>query len=126
MTRTGWSIVVVLGVAAGLSACSSGGRTVLQVAADPSGKWVAIVDRVEYANGLLTSAADRVLVAEAGSRAAERGEGTIVFSQDAGLPGEKPTVAWSEGRLVITAPASGAVLHQQTSVRGVQVEIRLR
>lgn len=95
-------------VIAGL-ACDrpKGHRMIVQTLPDPSGKWVAVVDQVEYANGLLTSVADRVLVVEAASMAAE---GTMVFSEDALPANEKPIVSWSGGRLLISISPDATVL----------------
>lgn len=101
----------------------SDGRRVLHTLTDPTGKWVAVVDEVEYANGLLTSVADRVLVIDAASKGAE---GTIVFSEDALPDVEKPTVAWGTGRLLITVSRDAYVLHREARAHGFEVEVRPR
>ncbi len=66
--------------------------TLVQTAPDPSGRWVAIVDEVEYPNGLLTSVADRVRLVAAAS---PNTEGTVVFSEDALPAYDNPMVSWS-------------------------------
>ncbi|ACL67451.1 hypothetical protein A2cp1_4134 [Anaeromyxobacter dehalogenans 2CP-1] len=126
MTKRAASIVA-LGIVAALAvpaaSCERGTRRVVHRVADPSAQWVAVVDEVEYANGLLTSVADRVLVREAASKDAA---GTIVFSEDALPDLEKPTVAWEAGRLVITASRSANVLRREARAHGFEVEVRPR
>jgi hypothetical protein len=114
-----------LAMAAALCSCTDGRRIIQGPLADPGGKWVAVVDEVEYANGLLTSVADRVVVADSAS-SAEKGKGTIVFSEDALGDQDKPTVEWSAHRLVITISRKAAVLRKDPRGGGVQVEIRRR
>jgi hypothetical protein len=132
MKRTG--PILVVGILAGLVmsmiSCErakrdheKGGRRIVQTLTDPSGKWVAIVDEVEYANGLLTSVADRVRVVESASRDAE---GTLVFSEDALPDSEKPTIAWATRSLLITVSRSASILHREARVYGFEVEVRPR
>lgn len=100
-----------------------GHRMIVQTLPDPSGKWVAVVDQVEYANGLLTSVADRVLVVEAASMAAE---GTMVFSEDALPANEKPIVSWSGGRLLISISPDATVLFREPQAGGMEVVVSPR
>jgi hypothetical protein len=100
-----------------------GHQVILQTLPDPSGRWAAIVDQVEYANGLLTSVADRVRVVEAASMNAE---GTLVFSEDALPDNERPTISWSGGRLLISVSRNAAVLHRETRADGIEVVVRTR
>lgn len=119
--------IIALGIIAALAppaaSCERATRRVVHRVADPSAQWVAVVDEVEYANGLLTSVADRVVVRETASKDAA---GTIVFSEDALPDIEKPTVAWEAGRLVITASRGANVLRREARAHGFEVEIRRR
>jgi len=100
-----------------------GDQVIIQTLPDPSGRLVAIVDRVEYANGLLTSVADRVRVVEAASMNAE---GTLVFSEDALPDNERPTVSWSGGRLLISISRNAAVIHREPLAGGIEVVVSPR
>ena len=119
--------ITVLAILAGLAmtpiACEKAGRRVVQTLADPSGNWVAVVDEVEYANGFLTSVADRVSVFQSASQDTE---GTVVFSEDALPDWDKPTVVWTPGRLVITVSRTATVLHRDTRAFGLEIEVRAR
>jgi hypothetical protein len=101
----------------------NGARKIIQKVSDPSGKWIAIVDEVEYANGLLTSMADRVTLV--GPKPKDS-DGVLVFSEDAMPDNEKPTVSWVSNRLLITVPANSNILHQEKQVGEVQIEVRKR
>lgn len=127
-------LIILLGLVAGsatpMVSCEknkrdheNGGRRIVHALADPSGKWVAIVDEVEYANGLLTSLADRVRVVQSESQDAE---GTLVLSADALPDSEKPTVAWAAGRIQVTVSQNATVLHQEAQAHGFEVEVRRR
>lgn len=116
----------------GLVACVGAGagcasrheeRRIVQVLQDPTGRWKAVVDEVEYANGLLTSVADRVLVGEA---QADDSRGTVVFSEDAAPASEKPQVSWMDGRLVIAVSRNATDLHQVARAGGVEIDVRVR
>lgn len=96
---------------------------IVQTLPDPSGKWVAVVDQVDYANGLLTSVGDRVLVVEAASMNAE---GTIVFSEDALPANEKPIVSWSGGRLLISVSRDATILHRASHAGDLEVVVSFR
>lgn len=99
----------------------NGGRRVIQKMADPSGKWIVVIDEVEYANGLLTSVADRISLV---STKHPDKEGTLVFSEDAMPDAEKPTVVWESNRLVVSISSSATVLHQSEEADGVRIVVR--
>ena len=119
--------ITVLGILVGLAmtmvSCERLKRRIVQTLVDPSGRWVAVVDEVEYANGLLTSVADRVVVIQSASKDAE---GTQVFCEDAMPYSEKPTIAWSKGRLVIGVSPKANVLAREARAFGFEVEFRSR
>lgn len=113
------ALVVLVGVMT--AACRPPARKIIRSVPDPTGRWVAVVDEVEYSNGLLTSVADRVLLAQSGSMS---GAGTIVLSKDADR--SKPIVEWSADHLVITVDTAALLLHEQPSAHGITIEIRRR
>ncbi len=123
-------LAVLAGIVIAGSACERPMRgrdkshqTLMQTLPDPSGKWVAVVDQVEYANGLLTSVADRVRVVEAASMNAE---GTLVFSEDALPANERPVVSWSGGHLLISISHHATVLHREPQANGIEIVVSPR
>jgi hypothetical protein len=112
-----------LGTLLCVAGCQRAGRRIVQTVPDPSAKLVALVDEVEYANGLLTSMADRVLVVKAPSKDSD---GTLVFSEDALPDLEKPSVEWVSGRLRITISRSAYVLHREAMADGIPVDVQPR
>ena len=107
--------------------CRSYQRRVIQKVPDPSGRWMAIVDEVEYQDGFLTSVADRVLVVEPASSAADGTvERTLAFSEDAMPDIEKPAVSWSGGRVLISVSRSAVVLAKRERVGGVEIVVSAR
>ena len=126
------AIGIAFGVAMAMTSCNkfkhdygseSRGRKIIQKVPDPSGKWIGIVDEVEYANGLLTSMADRVSLV--GPKSKDK-DGVLVFSEDAMPDSEKPTISWESNHLLITVSPNSNVLHQEKQVGEVQIEIRKR
>lgn len=123
-------LAILAGIAIAWSACERsmrgrdrGHRVIMQTFPDPSGKWVAVVEQVEYANGLLTSVADRVRVVEAASMHAE---GTLVFSEDALPDSERPAVSWSDGRLLISISREATVLYEESHADSIEVIVSPR
>jgi hypothetical protein len=107
--------------------CRSYQRRVIQKVPDPSGRWMAIVDEVEYQDGFLTSVADRVLVVEPASSAADGTvERTLAFSEDAMPDLYKPRVSWSGGRVSISVARDAYVHFQRPRVDGVEIVVSRR
>jgi hypothetical protein len=118
-----WFLASVAGIVTTCGRCEKGHQTILQTLPDPTGKWIAIVDQVDYVNGLLTSVADRVRVVEAASA---NSEGALAFSEDALPGGETPTVSWSSGRLLISVSPNANINFRAPHAGGIEISIHTR
>ena len=99
------------------------GRKIIQELRNPSGKIIAVVDEVEYANGLLTSVADRVcLLGDKWKKV----DGIVVFSSDAMPLAKKPTIAWESNKLIITISADATDVHYDKQVDEFEIELKTR
>lgn len=102
---------------------SNKGRRIIRKLPDPSGQFIAILDEIDYANGLLTSTADRICIVDPKKNTQE---GDIVFSEDALPDSEKPTIVWKSNTLLITISKNSNIISRKTQVNGILVELRNR
>lgn len=98
-------------------------RRVWDRVVSPSGEWIAVLDQVPYANGLLTSEEDRVCLIRKGSKDPDD-EGVVVYSEDAAPKGQKATLQWKGNALIITTSKSAYALHTQDKFENVTIIVK--
>jgi hypothetical protein len=118
--------VIIVFVTVGLMQCKPcnkidiSKRKIIQRAIDPSGRWEAVVDEVEYPNGLTTAAADRVSISQLKSGKSKE---KLIFSEDIKPDNEKPSILWKKDKLIINISKDAYVIFSERSVDGIDVEI---
>jgi hypothetical protein len=91
---------------------------IIQSLKNSDSSYVAILEQVDYANGILTSTEDRVRVSKEG----DINKGEIVFCEDVMPPLEKPNVQWSGSKLIISFSRDAYVFVRKQEIQGLTVE----
>jgi hypothetical protein len=80
---------------------------------------------VDVNEGIVTSTFDRVLLAYGHEPTGSR-EGEVMYSEYARLPGEKPTMDWSDNRLVISCSEGAEITFVVARVSEIEIVVRTR